>query len=264
MMDAMTNAMKHRRSSAIRYTRDALALFGAGALALHGWRLQMKLLGQPLSYWLDRVGPRAVDSEEFAEFLAAVTDAPIHRETCVSVQTNGENFYPAELRAIAAARSTVNLEMYEFLKGDISSRFLEALESRARAGVEVRLVIDALGSFETPRHYFDGLRRAGGRVAYFHPVNSKDWPYLNTRTHRKLLVVDGKVAFVGGAGIADQWAKATAGGPRWRDTMLRMEGRAASALNATFVENWIRARARCWPAATIFLSRTPPDARDPW
>lgn len=98
-------------------------------------------------------------------------------------------------------------------------------------------MIDSLGSLGTRRGYFGGLERAGGRVAYYHPVNSRDWPYLNTRTHRKLLVVDGRVAFVGRARIADQWARATKQG--WRDTMLRIEGRAASALNATFVENWI-------------------------
>ena len=100
-------------------------------------------------------------------------------------------------------------------------------------------MIDSLGSLGTRRGYFGGLERAGGRVAYYHPVNSRDWPYLNTRTHRKLLVVDGRVAFVGRARIADQWARATKQGPRWRDTMLRIEGRAALALNATFVENWI-------------------------
>jgi cardiolipin synthase len=231
--------MNHEKSSALRYTKGALAVFGAGALALHAWRLQMKLFARNLSYRLDRDGRRAVDDQKFAEFLSAISAAPIHRDSCVSVCTNGESFYPAQLEAIGQAQHTINLETYGFLQGDVANRFLEALERRARAGVEVRLVIDALGSFETPRSYFEALRRAGGRISYFHPLNSRDWPYLNTRTHRKLLVVDGKVAFVGGAGVADQWARATQSGPRWRDTMLRVEGRVASALNATFVENWI-------------------------
>jgi cardiolipin synthase len=232
--------MKRQRTSAGQHAVRALAVFGAGALVLHAWRLQMKLFGRTLSFRLDRGGLRRPDQQDFAEFVAAISDAPIHRDTHVSVLTNGDHFYPAQLEAIAAARSTINLETYEFLKSEISDRFVQALSERARAGVEVRLVIDALGSFGTNRSYFELLERAGGRVAYYHPVNSRDWPYLNTRTHRKLLVVDGATAFVGGAGIADQWAKATpSGGPRWRDTMLKIEGRAACAVNSVFVQNWI-------------------------
>ncbi|HTS76351.1 MAG TPA: hypothetical protein VMG40_09120 [Bryobacteraceae bacterium] len=85
----------------------ALALFGAGALALHAWRLQMKLFGRTLSFRLDRSGQRKADEESFAEFVAAIADAPIHRDSRFAVETNGEIFFPA-LRAIAAARRTVS------------------------------------------------------------------------------------------------------------------------------------------------------------
>jgi cardiolipin synthase len=217
----------------------ALAVFGAGALLLHAWRLERKLFGRKLALRFDPDGGRPVDDENFPDFVAAITDATVHRDTRVSVYTNGDEFYPAELQAIEAAKHTVNLEMYEFLKGDIGNRFLAALTARARAGVEVRLVIDALGSFGLRRSYFAELERAGGRVAWYHPVDWREWPYLNTRTHRKLLVVDGRGGFIGGAGVADHWARATGSGPRWRDTMLRIEGVAASSLNATFVENWV-------------------------
>ena len=223
----------------IHHVTRALALFGAGALVLHAWRLQMKLFARGLTYRLDRGGYRSVDTETFAEFVAAITDATIHRDTSVSIYTNGDAFYPAELEAITAAQRTINVEMYEFLQGEVANRFLAGLRERARAGVEVRLILDALGSFGTPRKYFEELERAGGRVAWYHPIDSRHWPHLNTRTHRKLLVIDGKLGFIGGAGIADQWAHASGGKPQWRDTMLQVQGRAASSLNATFVENWV-------------------------
>jgi hypothetical protein len=89
--------MKHGGSGARAYATGALAIFGAGSLMLRAWRLQTKFFGRNLPYRLNPEGRRAVDDEEFAEFVAAISDAPIHRDTRVSVQTNGENFYPAEL-----------------------------------------------------------------------------------------------------------------------------------------------------------------------
>src|SRR5581483_2381375 len=94
-------------------------------------------------------------------------------------------------------------------------------------------------SFQTPNRYFDGLRRAGGRGLWYHPIRFKDIPYIDRRTHRKLLVVDGRVGFIGGAGIADHWLTHGKHGPRWRDTMFRVEGRAVSGLISVLSENWL-------------------------
>ena len=132
-------------------------------------------------------------------------------------------------RRSAAASHSVNLEAYIFSKGEIARRFLEALAERARAGVKVKVVLDAIGSFTTPRAYFRELRTAGGQVDWYHPLRWNTLLRLNNRTHRELIIIDGTLGFLGGAGFADHWYKATAKEPQWRDTMFRVEGRASPA-----------------------------------
>jgi cardiolipin synthase len=116
---------------------------------------------------------------------------------------------------------------------------LAALTERARSGVQVRLLIDALGSASTRKSALRTLREAGGQVAWYHPVSWYTWPRLNYRTHREIVVVDGEVGFAGGAGFADHWYRAIDGKPRWRDMMLRFEGDAVTGLSAVFAENWL-------------------------
>jgi cardiolipin synthase len=113
------------------------------------------------------------------------------------------------------------------------------MTERARAGVKVRMTIDAMGSLSMSKQYFQSLTDAGGRVEWYHPFRWYSWPRINNRTHREILIVDGKVGFVGGAGIADHWFKAEKNNPRWRDTMFRIRGEAVQGLQATFIENWL-------------------------
>jgi cardiolipin synthase A/B len=228
-----------RNANGSRSWTRGLAVVGAGALALHGWRLGLTLLGPPNRYSIDRDRLPPVESEEFRKYLSTIVDAQLHRDTRIGLLKNGEAFYARELETIRSAASTMNLEAYEFQPGRITREFIAALADRARAGVEVRVHIDAIGSWRTGSAYFDPLRSAGGRFAWYHSLNSRDWPYLNNRTHRKLLVVDGKTGFVGGAGFADRWIEHNAQGPRWRDTVLRVEGGAVAALNTVFAENWL-------------------------
>jgi cardiolipin synthase len=160
----------------------------------------------------------------------------------VEVLTNGEAYYEAELEAIAKAEHSVNLEAYIFRKGEVTRRFLAALAERARAGVQVNVVLDAVGSFATWRRYFDDLATAGGRVFFYHPIRWHTLPRINNRTHRELIIVDGKVAFLGGAGFADHWLLAHGRkkrNRRWRDTMFRVEGEAVLDLQSTFAENFL-------------------------
>ena len=222
-----------------RYLVGSLAAFGAGAFALHAWGLGLTLFGTRSRYRVDPKVFPPIDSEEFRDYLSAVVDAPVRPRTTVSVLRNGKRFYPAELEAIKSAEHSVNLESYEFTEGDVTREFLHALIDRARAGVEVRIVVDAIGSWTTHASYFEPLKKAGGRFAWYHTLDARSWPYLNNRTHRKILVVDGRVGFIGGAGFADHWVKRNAQGERWRDTMLRIEGGAVAGLNSVFAENWL-------------------------
>jgi cardiolipin synthase len=118
---------------------------------------------------------------------------------------------------------------------------MAVLIERARHGVQVRLVIDALGSFSNSKNYFKPLREAGGKMEWYHPFRWYNFDRSNNRTHRELMVIDGRKAFIGGAGFADHWLEDKGGNKRWRDTMVLVEGPSVSALQGTFVENWLEA-----------------------
>ena len=214
-------------------------------LAVTGIAIQVLLLliavaEPPLPYRIGQVPGPTLNSEEFARILGTLADAEPHHDTQVDVLTNGDTFYEAELQAIAAARSHICIEAYIFWRGEMAGRFIAALAGRARAGVEVRVVLDALGSFSTRLRTFRELTEAGGQVRWFAPLRWYNLPRLNHRTHREMIVVDGVTGFLGGAGIADHWYKDRGRGKkRWRDTIFRVRGRAVASLQSIFAENWL-------------------------
>jgi cardiolipin synthase len=196
--------------------------------------------GPTPKYKISLPGSESVTSDQFLWNLEAITDAKLNHCNKVEVFTNGDQFYEAELQAISQAKKNINIEAYIFQEGDIARRFVEALTERASAGVKVKLVIDGLGSMGTKDSYFDDFKRAGGKFFWYHPIRWYNIPHYNNRTHRELMVIDGTIGFIGGAGIADHWYKQTSKDqPRWRDTMVRVEGDAVPNLQATFAENWL-------------------------
>jgi cardiolipin synthase len=192
-----------------------------------------------LAYRMPNCPKVPIDSPEYARLLAVISDALLYDDAAFEVITNGNHFYEAELAAIRSATSHISLEAYIFQKGEIAQRFIDALTERARAGVEVRLVLDAIGSFNTWRSTFRELIEAGGSVHWYAPLRWYNVARLNNRTHREILICDGVVAFVGGAGVADHWYKNRGRSKRWRDTMVRIHGRAVNSLEAMFAENWL-------------------------
>jgi cardiolipin synthase A/B len=194
-----------------------------------------------LRYKISHARTESLDSDDFLYMLEALTDAKINRRTGLEVLTNGTQYYEAELEAIRGAQRTINMEAYIFQKGEVTRRFVEALAERARAGVRVNVVLDALGSMGTTDDYLEPLRHAGGKFAWYHPVRWYMLARYNNRTHRELIVIDGRTAFVGGAGFADHWLHARPKHPAWRDTMVRIVGDAVPNLQATFAENWLEA-----------------------
>jgi cardiolipin synthase A/B len=211
------------------------------AIAFLSLMLILALFEPYLEYKITNTLDVALDSEEFFCIVAALANAQIHHHNKVEVLTNGEVYYEAELQAIERAQNHINIEAYIFQKGEIAGRFLEALTQRARAGVQVNIILDALGSFASWDSYFKELTDAGGRLAWYHPIRWYNLPRFNNRTHREIIVIDGIVGFVGGAGIADHWYKTLKGKPRWRDTMVKIEGGAVTSLQSTFAENWVEA-----------------------
>jgi cardiolipin synthase len=143
------------------------------------------------------------------------------------------------LAAIARATHRVSFESYIFDTGAIPSRFVRAFEEAAQRGIDVRIVLDSVGAETIDKQQEESLRRAGVRIGWFNPIASYSLEEANYRTHRKALVVDGETAFVGGIGIADHWAQATDGQPKWRDTHFELRGPVALDVEAAFNENWI-------------------------
>jgi cardiolipin synthase len=192
-----------------------------------------------LRYKISAASSEDNTSEAFAATLELLTDS---KRTCspeLIVLTNGPSFYEEQLAAIAAAKRSVCLEAYIFNEGEIAERYVDALTERARAGVHVKIVLDAVGSARTRDAYFVELTTAGGQLAWYNPARWNKLPRFNNRTHRELLIVDGCTGFIGGAGIADQWYKHSKKHPRWRDTVVRATGPAVLHLQATFAENWL-------------------------
>jgi cardiolipin synthase len=222
------------------------------AIAFVGLLLFLALFAPGLPYTVATSTGLAVDSPEFLRVLAALGDAEPHERTRVDVLANGETYFEAELAAIRDARHSVNLEAYIFSEGQVTRWFVEALTERARAGVRVNLVLDAIGSLTTRARYFADLRAAGGRVSWYHPFRWYTLPRINNRTHRELIIVDGRIAFVGGSGLADQWRFDRGRKKRWRDTMFRVEGKAVRALQATFAENWVESAGEILAAPDYF------------
>ena len=196
-----------------------------------------------------------LDGDEFRHVVQATCQAAVVPGNRIEILTNGSRFYPSMLDAIRTAMASINLEAYIFEPGDSAERFIDALVERARAGIEVRVVLDSIGSSRMGGQPVRRLRSAGCQVHFYQSISLYRLHRLNNRTHRELLVVDGSVAFTGGAGVADWWVKAGSWGPVWRDTMTRFEGPIVTALQGVFAENWLEASgeiligSRHWPRA---------------
>ena len=179
--------------------------------------------------------------------------------TQVAVLQDGAAFYPNELAQIATARTSVHLEAFIFHRTRIGQRFLNVLVERARAGVKVRVVVDAVGSLPTSDHFFDPLRAAGAQVVWYQPFRWYTLKRWNNRTHRELLIIDGNTAWIGGAGIGAAWDSGTGTGtaalPAWRDLVVRVGGAPARALDAVFAESWLEASGEI-----LLAPATPPAA----
>ncbi len=217
-----------------------LAVIVLFSVALTALNLYLALFGPDLTYRVEGPPPHQLNSDYFQNLLCALTQSQMQSGNRLEVLVNGDRFYPAELAAISKAERSINLEAYIFHRSEIASKFVEALTERARAGVKVKLTLDYIGSFRTFRSYFKELEAAGGRVEWYHSLRPDLLLRINNRTHRELLVIDGRVAFVGGAGIADEWYTGEGKDPRWRDTVLRIEGPVVASVQSVFAQNWLR------------------------
>ena len=167
--------------------------------------------------------------------------APITYGNDIELLINGDEIFPALLETMAGAKRTLNFLSYLYWSGKIGETIAEALCERARAGVEVNVLLDAVGSAKMDRRLIREMDEAGVHFAYFRPPKPYAIRRVNNRTHRKLLIVDGTVGMTGGVGIADQWTGNAQDPDHWRDTHTRVRGPVVRGLQGAFAENWLEA-----------------------
>lgn len=213
------------------------------ALALVAMLLYLLLFERGPDY---RVGGalHLLDDAKRLRRLADVVGGEPVTFTSLALLRGEDDLYAGQLADIASASKCIHLEAYILAPGPTAQRFLSALAERAAAGVRVRVMIDAVGSLGTRQHHFAPLLAAGGEVVRYHPLTFQTFRRWNNRTHRNLLIVDGRTSWIGGAGIGDQWALADTAGTasrRWHDCVVRVTGSAVATLQSVFVENWLEA-----------------------
>lgn len=170
----------------------------------------------------------------------------------VEALSNGDEIFPAMLSAIRSAQQTISFETYIYWSGSIGREFAEALSERARAGVRVHVLLDWFGSLKMNPELIDQMKQAGVQVLKYHKPRWYQLHRLNNRTHRKLLIVDGREGFTGGVGIADEWRGHAQDPEHWRDSHYRLVGPAVAQMQAAFMENWIKVSGEVLHGADYF------------
>ena len=187
------------------------------------------------------VGQLDAASEDFIRAIEALTGSPHVSGNQLKLLINGDQIFPPMLQAIRTAKRTINFLTYVYWRGEIGKVFADALCERARAGVRCNVLIDALGAEKIGKKLIKDMTEAGVHVERFRPVGWVNITRLDNRTHRKILVVDGKLGFTGGVGIADEWTGNAQDKKHWRDSHLQVEGPAVRGLQGAFLENWLEA-----------------------
>ena len=178
------------------------------------------------------------DADAFMRAFAGAAGQPVVGGNLMTLLQNGIEIFPALFEAIAAARESIHFSTFIYESGHVPTRFADAVSAAAQRGVEVRIVLDSRGSKKIPPALIEQMRDAGCQVRWFRSIQWFTWANYNHRTHRKLLIVDGKLAFTGGVGIADEWDGKGDSPAHWRDTHVRIVGPAVAAVQAAFVDNW--------------------------
>lgn len=189
--------------------------------------------------------------------MGVLLGPPILEGNRYQALVNGDRIFPAMLDAIRSAKETVTFETYIYWSGDIGRQFAQALSERAQAGVKVHVLLDWLGSAKIDEEFLQRMRDAGVAIQKFHEPHWYHWGRLNNRTHRKLLVVDGRVGFTGGVGIAPEWTGDAQDADHWRDTHFRVEGPVVAQMQAVFLDNWAKASGEVMHGAAYFPALAP-------
>ena len=179
-----------------------------------------------------------VESPDFMLGLAGVAGGPLKAGGTARLLNNGDQFFPALHEALEGAKQSINFAVYIWEKSKPSDDLFAILIEKARAGVQVRVLLDGLGGFHAPDEDIERLEAAGGKVKVFRSARLGKLSRFHKRNHRRTIVVDGNVAFVGGMAIADKWLGNAGDEEHWRDSMIQVTGPLAGTVQSAFVDNW--------------------------
>jgi len=182
---------------------------------------------------------KAIEDADFEKMLATVTDEGLIGGNDIEILLNGDRIFPAMLKAIADAAETIHLETYIFRSDEISRKFSEALRLKAQSGLAVRVIVDYFGD-EMTENFKQEMIDSGIQLAIENPPTWAKMMHGNVRTHRKLLIVDGRIAFTGGIGIDDRWRGNAQDANHWRETQCRIQGPVVSHFQSMFIDSWKR------------------------
>ena len=181
-----------------------------------------------------------IEDPQFRREMGVLLGPGITEGNAVDAYNNGDEIFPPMLEAIRSAEKTINFETYIYWSGEIGQQFADALAERAKSGVRVNIIIDWVGGMKMDESQLKEMQDAGAHIQWFRPLRWYNLSRLNNRTHRKLLIVDGKVGFTGGVGIADVWQGHAEDPDHWRDMHFRVRGPVVAQMQAAFNDNWIK------------------------
>lgn len=227
------------------------ALGGVGLAVVGAYAGQAAQFRRNAATVFDVPDPAAPGTAAFARWVEAACAAPQRPGNRVAVLRNGDEVLPAMLDAISSATSTIAFSNYIFWAGPTAAGYADALAERARAGVDVNVLLDAWGSTSKNRDLVARMKRAGVKFSWFRTPHWYQMQRFNYRMHRRILVIDGATAFTGGFGIAEEWVGDAEDHRHWRDTHLRIEGPAARDVLGAFMENWSEATHRSLSGAHL-------------
>ena len=200
----------------------------------------------------------SVADPEFIGSALALADPTLVSGNKIELLSNGDQYFPAMLDAMRSARQTINFEAFILYSDDVGRQFRDTLCARAHDGIQVRVLLDGIGSgWRLNNSDVNMMKQAGCKFAYYHPVHSWRVDRTNRRSHRRILVVDGKIGFTGGVGFADKWSGNAQDPKHWRDVHLRIEGPLVANLQAAFQEHWVKTYAEPLGGAGQFPGLSP-------
>lgn len=196
----------------------------------------LKSPGKRIEHEIEPIGD--LDDPQVVRSIGQVLGPPLAGGNKIQLLQNGDEIFPAMLSAIDSAQKSITFETFIYWSGEIGKKFAKTLSERARAGIEVNVLLDWVGSLKFDENAVAEMKAAGVCIKKYRPLRWYNVARINNRTHRKILVIDGVIGFTGGVGIADQWQGHAEDKEHWRDCHFKVEGPVVAQLQAAFLDNW--------------------------